>query len=255
MEIIGDISYLWIIIFIGTGFLAGYIDSISGGGGMIQIPILLLSGIPPIVALAVNKIGGICGALMATVKYAISRKISYKIVKIAIVPCLLASYLGTQSVMFINDKIIEWLILVSIPIALIVLLNKRNYLKEQSNKVTNKNIILATSTIGFYDGLIGPGTGTYLTISMKKNLHLDYLTSTATTKPINFFTNLGSAIAFIIAGQVVWDIAISLLIGNIIGAYIGSHYAIKGGESFIKKTLVFILIFMLIANIIKIIFW
>lgn len=254
MEIIDNISYVWIIIFLTTGFIAGYIDSISGGGGMIQVPILLLSGLPPIVVLAINKIGGIFGSLMATLKYAMSKKISYKIIKIAIFPCLLTSYIGTQSLMFINNEIIEWLILASIPIALIFLLNKKNYLKKDFNKVNNKNIILATAPIGFYDGLIGPGTGTYLTISMNRFLHLDYLTSTATTKPINFATNLGSAIAFIMAGQVVWSIAIPLIIGNTIGAYIGSHYAIKGGESFVKKTLICILIFMLIANIIKIIY-
>ncbi len=92
-----------------------------------------------------------------------------------------------------------------------------------------------------------------MTISMKKFLHLDYLVSTASTKPLNFATNVGSAIAFIAAGKVLWGVAIVLGLANIAGAYVGSHYAIKGGEEFIKKVLIFVLVFMLVANIIKII--
>lgn len=112
---------------------------------------------------------------------------------------------------------------------------------------------MATAPIGFYDGLLGPGTGTYMTISMKKFLHLDYLVSTASTKPLNFATNLGSAIAFIMAGKVLWGVAITLGLANMAGSYVGSHYAIKGGEQFIKKVLVIVLVFMLLANIVKIV--
>ena len=92
-----------------------------------------------------------------------------------------------------------------------------------------------------------------MTISMKKYLHLDYLVSTASTKPLNFATNLGSAIAFIMAGKVIWGIAIVLGLANVAGSYVGSHYAIKGGEEFIKKILIFVLVFMLVANIVKIV--
>lgn len=91
-----------------------------------------------------------------------------------------------------------------------------------------------------------------MTISMKKFLRLDYLVSTASTKPLNFATNLGSAIAFIMAGKVLWLVAIPMGLANVAGSYVGSHYAIKGGEEFIKKVLIFVLIFMLIANIVKI---
>lgn len=254
MEFLENITTSWIIIFILTGFIAGYIDSIAGGGGMIQVPVLLYSGIPPIFVLATNKMASLFGTLMATIKYYLSNKISIQVVSIAIIPCLLASYVGSELVMFVPDNIIQWAILISIPIALIFLLKKSSEFREENTEISKKNIILATAPIGFYDGLLGPGTGTYMTISMKKFLHLDYIISTASTKPLNLATNLGSAIAFVMAGKVLWMVAIPMALANMLGSYVGSHYAIKGGEAFIKKILIFVLVFMLGANILKIIF-
>ncbi|WP_428025830.1 sulfite exporter TauE/SafE family protein [Arcobacter sp.] len=253
MELFADITLYWIIGFVIAGFFAGYIDSIAGGGGMIQVPVLLLSGLSPIHVLASNKMASLVGVLMATVKYALSKKISWKVVSIAIIPCLVASYIGSRLVMFVSDEIIKWAIIIAIPIALVFLLKKSKKIVEEKTEVNKKNIVLATAPIGFYDGLLGPGTGTYMTISMKKFLHLDYLVSTASTKPLNFATNVGSAIAFVAAGKVLWGVAIVLGLANIAGSYVGSHYAIKGGEEFIKKVLIFVLVFMLVANIIKII--
>jgi len=254
MEFLENITTLWIIIFIITGFVAGYIDSIAGGGGMVQVPVLLLSGIPPVFVLATNKIAGLFGVTMATIRYYLSNKISIKVVSIAIIPCLIASYIGSELVMYISDEIIQWAILISIPIALLFLFKKSSEIKEdKSSELTNKNIVLATAPIGFYDGLLGPGTGTYMTISMKKFLHLDYIISTASTKPLNLATNLGSAIAFVLAGKVLWMIALPMALANMAGSWVGSNYAIKGGEKFIKKVLIMVLVFMLIANIIKII--
>ena len=253
MELFADITLFWVIGFVIAGFLAGYIDSIAGGGGMIQVPILLLSGISPLNVLASNKMASLVGVLMATIKYALSKKISWKVVSIAIIPCLVASYIGSSLVMFLSDEVIKWAILIAIPIAMIFLFKKSKKIVEEKTELNNKNIVLATAPIGFYDGLLGPGTGTYMTISMKKFLHLDYLISTASTKPLNFATNLGSAIAFVAAGKVLWGVAIVLGLANIAGSYVGSHYAIKGGEEFIKKVLIFVLVFMLVANIIKIV--
>jgi len=253
MEFTNDISTTWILIFMLTGFIAGYIDSIAGGGGMITVPMLLFSGIPPIFVLGTNKMQSVVGALMATIKYALSKKISWKVVSIAIIPCLLASYIGSQLVMFLSDEVIQWAILLSIPIGMMMLFKKSKEIKEENLELNKKNIILSTAPIGFYDGLLGPGTGTYLTISMKKFLHLDYLTATASTKPLNFATNFGSVLAFFFAAKILWLAAIPMGLANIAGSYVGSHYAIKGGEEFIKKVLIFVLVTMLIANIIKIV--
>lgn len=253
-ELFSDISLVWILTFIVTGFIAGYIDAIAGGGGMIQVPMLLLSGMSPVHVLATNKVASVLGSLTSTIKYALSRKISLKVVSIAIIPCLLASYIGSNLVMYFSDEVIKWAILIAIPVAMVFLFTKSKKIKEENVELTKKNIILATAPIGFYDGLIGPGTGTYLAISMKKFLHLDYLTATASTKPLNFATNIGSVVAFFMAGKILFIVAIPMGLANVVGSYVGSHYAIKGGEEFVKKVLIFVLIMMLVGNIIKIAF-
>lgn len=253
MDFLQDITTTWMVIFILTGFIAGYIDSIAGGGGMIQVPVLLFSGIAPVFVLATNKTASVFGALMATIKYASKKKINWKVVSIAIVPCLVTSYIGSKLVMYLSDEVIQWAILIAIPIAMIMLFKKSSQIKEEKTKLTKTNIILSTAPVGFYDGLLGPGTGTYLTISMKKFLRLDFLISTASTKPLNFATNIGSFFAFFFAGKILWSVAIPMGLANIVGSYVGSHYAIKGGEAFIKKVLIFVLVFMLLANVIKII--
>ncbi|QDF28756.1 sulfite exporter TauE/SafE family protein [Halarcobacter anaerophilus] len=254
MEFIDNITTSWIIIFIFTGFLAGYIDSIAGGGGMIQVPVLLYSGIPPVFVLATNKTAGMFGALMATIRYSMSKKVNWRVVFIAIIPCLLASYLGSYLVMYIPQGVIQLAILLSIGIAMIALFKKSKTIKEENITLNNKNIIFSTAPIGFYDGLLGPGTGTYLTISMKKFLKLDFLVSTASTKPLNFATNLGSFLAFFFAAKIIWMVALPMALANVLGSYVGTHYAIKGGEAFIKKVLILVLIAMLLANIAKMLF-
>lgn len=255
MELFGDLNYWWLVIFVITAFFAGYIDAIAGGGGMLQAPVLLFSGLPAIHVLATNKLANLCGTAIATLKYFLSKKISMKVVRVAVIPCLLISYFGSELVMYISDDFVKWGILVAILIALFFLFKKNKKTKEKNENFTNKSIILATTPIAFYDGVLGPGTGTYMAISMKNFLHLDYLVATASTKPLNLATNIGSAIAFIFAGKVLWIIAIPMALSNMLGAYVGSHYAIKGGEVFIKKMLVFILIFMLLANIVKMVFY
>lgn len=124
MEIFTDITLSWVIFLVVAGFVAGYIDSIAGGGGMIQIPALLFMGISPVHVLASNKIASFFGVLMATIKYATSKKISWYIVFVAILPCLVFSYIGSSLVMFLSDETIKWAILIAIPIALAFLLKK-----------------------------------------------------------------------------------------------------------------------------------
>jgi len=250
MQFIQELSVNWYIILILTAFVAGYIDAIAGGGGMIQAPMLLLSGLSPIVVLAVNKLASMAGTITATYKYARHKKIVWGIALVGVVPCIIASFIGSNIIMFVNEEIINWLILLSIPVAMIMLLKKRKNHKE-TIQITKKRTILSTTPIGFYDGLLGPGTGTYMAISMNRYLGINFLHSTATAKVLNLGTNFGAVVAFIIAGKVLWSVALPMAGASIMGGYIGSHYAIKGGEEFIKKFIVVMLVLMLSANVIK----
>ncbi len=250
MEILQELSFTWFVILIITAFIAGYIDAIAGGGGMIQAPMLLLSGLNPIIVLATNKLSSMAGTITATYKYAKHKKIVWGIGLVALIPCIVASYLGSSLIMYISDEIINWLIILSIPVAMIMLLKKR---KDTNTKlsITTKKILLSTAPVGFYDGLLGPGTGTYFAISMNRYLGIDFLRATATAKVLNLGTNFGATVAFMFAGKLYLALAVPMMMANVVGGYIGSHFAIKGGEEFIKKFIVVMLVFMLFANIIK----
>ena len=136
---------------------------------------------------------------------------------------------------------------------MIMLLQKQKDNKLTKN-ITKYDMIKSTVPVGLYDGLLGPGTGTYMAISMNKYLRINFLNSTATAKVLNLGTNVGATVAFLLAGKLFLLLALPMAFANIIGSYIGSHFAIKGGEKFIKKFIVIMLIIMLCANIIKLIF-
>ncbi|HFC93385.1 MAG TPA: hypothetical protein ENJ51_11305 [Leucothrix mucor] len=248
-----DIGIIWLLALMLTAFAAGYIDAVAGGGGMLQLPALLFVGIPPVSALATNKIVGFTGTFLAVIKYAVEKKICWKLVFYAAIPCLIASYLGGQLAMKLDATLLEWMILLCIPIALFFIFQKSN---KKQNRVVNNPVktIVSIGPIGFYDGLLGPGTGSYMAIVMNKVLNYDFLTATASVKPLNLLTNLGAAIAFIFAGKVIWMIALPLAVCSALGGWLGGHSAIIGGEVFIRKLLVTVLIFMLLANLFKMLY-
>ena len=246
-----DISLTWIIGLMIVAFAAGYIDAVAGGGGMLQLPALLFVGVPPVAALATNKIVGFTGTLLAVIKYSLEKKVYWKLVFYAAIPCVIASFFGSQVAMRLNADVLRWMMLLCIPIALFFVLRKNQ--DHGNNKVVDSpsKTIATIAPIGFYDGLLGPGTGSYMAIAINRFLKHDFLTATASVKPLNLLTNLGSAIAFLIAGKVIWMIALPMAGSSALGGWLGGKSAITGGADFIRKVLISVLVFMLLANIAK----
>ena len=252
MELAQELSHYWLLLLVLVAFVAGYVDAIAGGGGMILIPALLFAGIPAVSAMAVNKIVAIAGTSLAVVKYALAKQVDWRLVYWSLLPCLIASFLGGKMALSLSDELLSWMILLCIPVALyFVLSTHKSKSDNPDTKITKAGFIL--SPIGFYDGLLGPGTGTYMTIAMRRFLSMDYLRATATTKPLNLATNIGAAVAFLLAGKVLWVLAVPMLIANAAGAWVGSHFAVKNGDVFIRKMLLIVLVVMLLANVIKLI--
>ena len=250
MEIILEFSIYWVFALAFVAFLAGYIDAVAGGGGMLNLPALLFAGVPPVSALAVSKMSAIAGTVLAVIKFTLSKRVHWKTVFIAAVPCLIASYLGGKAALNISGEVLAWAILICIPIALTIVL--RDKVDSQEAEVSNvPKTLLAITPIGFYDGILGPGTGTYMTIAVRKILKFDLLKATATIKPLNLLSNIGAALAFILAGKVIWSLAVPMLVASSVGGWLGSHSAIKGGNVFIRRLLISVLTLMLAANLFK----
>lgn len=251
MDPIFELSIYWIIALSVVGFCAGYIDAVAGGGGMLNLPALLFAGVPPISSLAVSKVTAIAGTTLAVIKYSLGKRIQWRVVAYAAVPCLLASYIGGILALRTPPFVLAWAILICIPVALVIVLrdkvkNDLDFAQDQPVKT-----ILALMPIGFYDGILGPGTGTYMAIAVRKILRFDLLKATATIKPLNLLTNIGAAVAFLLAGKVIWAIAIPMIAASSLGGWLGGHSAIRGGDIFIRKLLIIVLTIMLTANVIK----
>ena len=250
METLVELSIYWIIGLAFVAFAAGYIDAVAGGGGMLNLPALLFAGVPPVSALAVSKMSAIAGTVLAVIKYTLSKKVHWQTVMIAALPCLAASYLGGKLALITPATVLTWAILICIPIALFIVL--RDSTDSNEEEITNTpKTLMAITPIGFYDGILGPGTGTYMTIAVRKILKFDLLKASATIKPLNLLSNIGAGIAFILAGKVIWSIAVPMLIASSIGGWLGGQSAIKGGGIFIRKILIVVLTIMLVANVYK----
>jgi len=254
MDMLFELDLVLISFLICVAFLAGLIDAVAGGGGMLQVPALLLGGLSPVTALATNKIISMVGTSFVVVKYALNNLVLWRYVAMGALPCLLAAVLGSKLAILAPDWFLEALILVSIVTGLLV----SNYVKidqERKNLTPKTSRFLGLQTsIGLYDGIAGPGTGSFMVLANNKSLGVNLLVSTAIAKPLNLMTNLGATVIFISADKVVWAVAIPMLIANSLGGWLGGNIAIVKGSQYIKRMLSIVLILMLTVNVSKLVF-
>ncbi|RDY28111.1 hypothetical protein CHL78_006990 [Romboutsia weinsteinii] len=220
------------------GFIAAFVDSIAGGGGLISMPVLMIVGLPAHLALGTNKFGGASGCLMSTYKYVKSGKTNNDLLKKLVPFSFLGSVLGVKCVLSISENILNILVFVMIlGVAIYTFTSKglgdENRFEELNQKNIRLGMILAFG-LGFYDGFFGPGAGTFLTFGLIKIYGFDFLHASANTKVLNLTSNLTALVLFMISGQVLYQVAIFYGISMMIGGYIGAKVAIKKGSSLIK---------------------
>lgn len=250
-HVVGDFPVWVFALLIMSGFIAGYIDAIAGGGGMIQALALLMAGVPPLNTLATNKIVSMTGTVTAVAKYARERVINWHLALACLLPCFIAAYIGSKLVMHLNETLITWLIIGCIPVAFATMMLKQKRITSETESKQRGKAIALLSPVAFYDGLLGPGTGTYMAIVANKGLNMRFLRATGLAKPLNLATNVGSAVAYILAGKVLWLIALPMAAASALGAYLGSRSAISRGDTFIKRVMLVMLAVMLLTNIVK----
>lgn len=223
-----------------AAFIAGIIDSIAGGGGMITIPALLLAGIPPVEALGTNKLQGLFGSSSATIAYA--RKGHVDIRKqwpeaiAAFIGAILGALLATiLPVSIIRAALPVLLIAIAIYFAIKPSLGDVDRARRMGSFLFGVTIV---PLIGFYDGLFGPGTGSFFMLAFVALAGYGILKATAHTKLLNFSSNLGGFAAFAVVGVINWKLGICMGIAQFIGAQIGAHLAMKIGSRIIKPLLI-----------------
>ena len=222
-----------------SAFLAGFIDAIAGGGGLLTVPALLASGLPPHVALGTNKLAATFGSLTASYAFYKKKLFSPSFWRLSLIATAVGAVFGTVMVSFIDanllNKILPFLIGFS---ALYTLLNPikptgNTQLPEKCQGLTIKKVSQGL-TLGFYDGFAGPGTGAFWTVSNLFLYKMNLLMSCGVARAMNFVSNICSLVAFIILGHVNFAIGIAMGALLMLGSYTGAHSAIHFGNKFIR---------------------
>ncbi len=242
------------IILSAVSFLAGFIDSIAGGGGLLLLPSLLLAGLPPQVALGTNKFASSMGTGVALINFILKKKVVWKIAASGIAFSLLGSFIGTKTILIFNNEIVGRIIIFLLPLAMLITLipqKERAKGNEPSRFDITVKIPFICLFIGFYDGFFGPGTGSFLIIAFYIFIGLGLVQSSATAKVFNLASNLGALVIFVLGGKVIFSIGIPLAVANIAGNYIGSNLAVKKGASTVKFSLLLSLTILMISLIWK----
>ncbi len=240
-----------LLLIFAVGLLAGFVDAIAGGGGLIMLPGLLFSGLPVSGAIATNKLCGTFGALTSSLKFAQSKQVDWRACAVMAVPTLLGSYLGSRSIGLLPSTWAEPLVIaLMVAITLFVVLNPGFGMAkpkaETSDELTanpTKRIlwsIFAGGIIGFHDGFFGPGTGIFLVFVLLSLWPFDFLRATGTAKVLNLLANFTALITFAFAGNIDYSRGICGAIGVSAGSFIGATFATKKGAKLIKP--IFILV-------------
>ena len=229
-----------------VGVAAGFIDAIAGGGGLLSLPALLWTGIGPVEALATNKLQGTLGSLTSTVNYFRHNMVSPRKLWLAVLCALLGSGFGAWLVQRLPNQFLEDLIpALLIGFALYFLLSPRVGDKTHPPRMgLNSFSLLIGFSVGFYDGFFGPGAGSFFTMGFIFLLGYSLPTATGSTKLLNFTSNIVALAVFLFSGKILWVMGLVMGCGQIIGAWLGSHLAIRHGSRLIRPLLVTVSVLM-----------
>lgn len=236
-----DIS-LWVYLALfAAAFLAGTVDSIAGGGGLITVPVLLAAGLSPVEALATNKLQGCAGTLSSSYHFIKTKKVKLSEMWLPIIMTAIGSITGTLLVSYLDSR----LLLKAVPIILIAVAlffffmpKLQPYIASKISLTHVQFAVLIGTSIGFYDGLIGPGTGAFFSTAYLCFMGFTLVAATAHTKILNATSNGASLLMFAFTGHIVWALGIAMALGQWFGAQIGSRLVITKGTKLIRPMVI-----------------
>ena len=234
-------------------FLAGFIDSIAGGGGLISLPAYYMAGLPPHLALGTNKMSSSIGMVFSTGTYLREGFVYKPLIPISIAGALIGSWLGAQSVLLLDERALRWIMAIAIPLLTLVIIFKKDLLSPENrdfSRLKEQTIsAIVALTIGWYDGFFGPGAGTFLMLAFVGILKLDAVTACGNTKVVNFCSNIAALAVFILAGTVNYALALPGAAFAILGNIIGARLTIKKGAKLIKPVMLVVVLILMITII------
>ncbi len=251
-QFLEDYGYITIALMALFAFIAGFIDSIVGGGGLIQLPALLIAfpSTPLPLLFGTNKIAALAGTAISAIKYA--KKVSFNFPLLAVISasCFISSFFGAKLVSHLDSTILKPLILVILIVIAIYTFVKKNLGSTQTKELSLKKQMgygaLIGFSVGFYDGFFGPGTGSFFVLGFVVVLGFEFVKASAYAKIVNCITNISALIVFIKQGFFILPLAILMAVFNIIGSYIGSHLVLRKGNEFVRVIFLVIVSLMIL---------
>lgn len=252
-----ELTFTMFLIVCPMLFLAGLIDAIGGGGGLISLPAYLLAGLPPHQAIATNKLSSTCGTTLATVRFIKNGLVNWKLAVPTIVCGIMGSSLGANLSLMVADGVMEKVLFVVLPAAAFIVLNPKIFRdRENGELVINRKTwiiaLISSLLIGVYDGFYGPGTGTFLIIAFTVLAGMNMKTANAQAKVINLTTNVTSLVIFLINKQALLPLGLAAAVCNMAGNYVGAGLAMTKGSKITRPVIILVLclLFLKILGII-----
>lgn len=234
---------LLLLALIVAGFISAFIDSVVGGGGLISLPVMLLTGLPPTVALGTNKLAAIAGVLTSSTTFWRRGMVEKKLVVYLLPLAFLSSMLGSYVIMQIASFAFEPVIIGALVIVALVVLFKKDWGGQSTYRGRSRNVWLAAmltaAGCAFYDGFIGPGTGSFMMMAFVA-MGFDFVQAAGNSRCLNAASNCGSLVFFLLWGQVHFGYGLAMALGMVAGGYAGARTAMVRGSGFVR--LLFLLI-------------
>jgi uncharacterized membrane protein YfcA len=241
---------LWqyLLTFVLIGF-SGLIDSIAGGGGLISIPTYMAVGLPPGLILGTNKCVSSSGTTLAVFRYIKSKTIHWQTMLFSIVAAIIGSAIGASLSRYLSKDIMFLILLVVIPVIFILQLTQGS--KPQSQRaISFPSAAFRASIIGFviggYDGLFGPGTGTFMLLGFMAFLNMTTREASANARIVNYASNLSAFFYFLVQGRIFWPIAVVAIAGSICGNWVGSGLVLKNADKVVIPVFRFVLLLLMV---------
>lgn len=231
----------------------GFIDAIAGGGGLLTVPALLLTGVPPHLALGTNKVSCSLGTAVALGTFARSGLVLWRLALTGLAFSLVGSWFGSLLALQVEQEVLGKILVGLLPVGMLLTLAPRRQRPESGASITGPRLWLLTPlvclAIGLYDGFFGPGTGSFLILAFHWVLSVGLMEASATAKVLNLGSNVGAVVAFVWHGQVFWPLAALMTACSMLGNWFGSRTAIRVGAGAVRRFLMVSLGLLLVTLI------
>lgn len=229
--------------------LAGFVDAVAGGGGLISLPAYLIAGMPVLNAIGTNKLSACMGSTIATAKYARDGLIPWKLSIFAVLFALIGSYVGAEIALMVDDYYFKRIILVILPLTAVYILRDKSMTVEKEPLTFWKTAAISSVVafvLGIYDGFYGPGTGVFLILLLTGAAHMRLREANGLAKAINWATNVSAVTVYLVNARAMLDLGLAAGIFSIVGSYLGARTFEKKGAQSVRPLMLAVLVIFFI---------